>query len=151
MSRTENLQKIKDACWKANPEIKDLVFGCKVKAYIQDEEAQILQIQYLNAWDLGIEVECEEIDTEAIRSMQGDEDNYIEILGRDIRLADVLNACTPDRQPVRVDGNGIITSLKADVDGQTPIVDQQRSWNLLKDNLDEQSDETILFIANLLK
>jgi hypothetical protein len=67
-----------------------------------------------------------------------------------ITIADVLSACTPDEQPVTVDGSGVFTSYKADIDGKTPVVDRQSEWNLLDDNLDNQSDETKQFLINLL-
>ena len=41
-----------------------------------------------------------------------------------------LRVLTPRMQPISMDSNGIVTVLKADIDGKTPIFDFQFTFNL---------------------
>lgn len=64
----------------------------------------------------------------------------IKILGREIRLADVLLAMKSLKERKWTDQAWLITGSKDDC-----------NWNLLKDSLTDQSEETIEFLYELLK
>lgn len=100
--RKQNLQLVREACFKSNPEIRE-----------------------------------QEINT---RTREGKLQNIVGWEPRPIRLADVLDAmCFGefDNMP----------ALRAEQEKAHQVVIM---WNLHKDDLTEQSDETISFLADLL-
>lgn len=129
-----NLQLIKEACYKANPEIKELKFGCEIVAKKSNKtltvagqyEGDPLVLDYFTGFPQVVVVDG---------YMNTD---LVEILGRPIRLADVLFMIGKTKHVVAVDTDG-------DFIEATPA-----EWNLLDDNLDHQSQETLQFIGNLL-
>lgn len=71
---------------------------------------------------------------------------------RPIRLADVLVAI--GNMMVIVDARGNFYKLEMKLSDKMPSFDEKAGtakWNLLKDDLREQREETLEFIANLLK
>jgi hypothetical protein len=142
------LETIRKACIEANPEIVELKFGCEVKVRIDDEEYEYTKIQYLNAYDLGIWVNGEDVFTGAIRLMQNEDYNYIEIIGRPILPQDIACILPPNWM------------LKGHRDGRIEFIDMTDFGNKNFKNkyiiwtgrtLNDQTDETIDFIYNLIK
>lgn len=124
MTKQEQIELIKQKCVEANQSIMDLVFGCEIKRkgatkrelFVGDfaDTMSLVRIDDNGAY-LPFEVPKPPMSQE------------FEILGRDIRLADILY------------------TLKM----YSRYVDPY--YNLLKDNLNDQSDECVEFIYNLLK
>lgn len=72
------------------------------------------------------------------RSVYDMKKDEIEIIGRPIRLADVVEAM--------MESPKILPSRAEKIFGYTVIT----KWNCLKDDLREQSEETLAFLASLL-
>lgn len=140
MTKQEQIELIKQKCVEANQSIMDLVFGCEIKRkgatkrelFVGDfaDTMSIVRIDDNGAY-LPFEVPKPPMSQE------------FEIIGRDIRLADVFNALGNKVYNILDDEpqNYPMTNLDAIVSG----------YNLLKDNLNDQSDECVEFIYNLLK
>lgn len=135
----ENLQKIKEACIKVNPEIMELKFGCEgnydgnpVKWLRYGMDFQNVDGPNVHVWQMD----------NGTRYVTPD-NNIVEILGRPIRLADVLLATQWKFS------NGMVD---ADILGSEGVYlyDLLHDWNLKDDNLDHQPENTITFIASLL-
>lgn len=138
--KQQYIDKIREACIKANPSILDLKFGCEVivTGIAKDNPGCEKDIIIDNR----IKDEC---------IMTGYYGNVplidIEkILGRPIQLADVLLMIDKEHEGcvfVTVSSNGF---LKVDGLNRT----EQPKWNLTKP-LEDQSEETLKFISELLK
>jgi len=140
----DNLQKIKDACIKANPEIMELKFGC---VYQNSKFDYIATITGFSDEQYHIELNRGGKSVENKSTMEEKADDYI-ILGRPIRLADVLLTLEDILMSVSV-------TNKVDYGKASFILEPVGSmkhfmWNLKDDNLEHQSEETINCIANLL-
>lgn len=125
----ENYDKLKQIIQAANPEIMELKFGCKVK-FGQPKHSYfgkgiILNKNYAGNWLIKTEVDT----TTTIPDKE-----IKRILGRPIRLADVLLASFNTKEAYPENGVLIIVS----------------KWNLSDDNLDHQSEETKQFLIDLL-
>lgn len=148
-----NLETIRQACIKANPEIMELKFGCRIKTENMVKDY--------------IKVICEPFKdsekNEYIYATHGQtaekiylkpyktENKIIKILGREIRLSDVLLALeklNEDRKSYwGIDSEGEFIKFKRyDIDENSNIF-----WDLKNDNLELQSEETINFLVELLK
>lgn len=68
------------------------------------------------------------------------------IIGRSIRLADVLLALTKVKPVPKM----VLWSIEVEITPHNGDRFGNCMWNLLKDNLSDQSDETKLFLAELL-
>jgi hypothetical protein len=129
---------IKQKIQELVPEIMELKFGCIIRNHEMTEDLKF----------------CGE-------SKQGGETCYIpsiddyvvldshigcEILGRPIRLADVLRAIGETKNRVACDDMGNIFELT----GAGQIIMPAHFWDLSKDSYDDQSQETKKFIGELL-
>ena len=126
----DKIEFIRKACIEANGEIAELKFGCKVKGSRHDIIGQV----YVNTGDrievmFGCDMDAYEIDS-----------THFEIIGRPIRLADVLWAIN---MPIKYHTKTPTVKIE--------LCKLLSSWNLLKDNLEDQSEETVTFISNLIK
>ena len=131
-----NLEIIRKACIKANPEIMELGEGCIVK------------YRGFHPMVIG-RYEARSIADDGIVEINGEEYEVENILGRPIRLADVLLALKDknklgERIAVNQDGEFILTTTKEN------WFFYGEKWDLKNDNLESQSEETIKFLANLL-
>lgn len=143
----QNIKKIREACIEANPDIVALKFGCEVKIgggfkrlvwqilFNDDEDCDRISHVLTESDRIGM------VQISPVESLE-------EIIGRPIRLADVLTA-------IRESGNGLwgVTDdgVFIQVDENLNIYEiRKESWPLSNDNLNEVSDETASFIANLL-
>lgn len=159
--REEKIKAIRQACIKANPEIVELKFGCRYKRVEYklkiSGEPEVLREKEYTIFDTNYTFDGEKfhIDGFVFTEDKGrtypelgdrmfgatalkDHDNIkFEIIGRPIRLADVLVA------------RGLEHFHNDDKTNEL-IYGYRHSWNLLRDSLDEQSDECIEFIHGLL-
>lgn len=122
---------IKEACVKANSSIMELKWGCYVHTrtwgrvrIVSNEDDYVYYL--LPDGTAGDEDSLEFFQTQ-----------MIEIEGRDVCLSDVLLTMFHNK---KTGNNGYERSAT--------ICD---IWNLFQDNLNCQSEETLLFLANLLK
>jgi hypothetical protein len=137
-------QEVKEKIIEAVPEIMELKFGC----YISGNGL-------LNARVVGgsggysPEYDCIAVLRSGSRNIEliNLNENYYEILGRPIQLADVLRAINAK------DGNGEFYCIDAQGDFGEPTPEGVAmfgvKWDLSKD-FDGQSDETKTFIYNIL-
>lgn len=156
--REQNIEVIRKAVIAAQPDIMELKFGCDV--YIETLEgygggdtinqhrritAKQCHEEQLPMYLVGAyfgERGYIQADFGAIAGMRGsilpNVYRIVEVVGRPIRLADVLYSLTklPDLEPFDLPGFWI------EVIGR---------YNLRKDTLTDQSDECLAFLANLLK
>lgn len=154
--RAEQLAAIRQKCIEANPEIVELKFGCALlrpssgRPYkvIEDmtwgantKEVWINSVPF-GSMSLPLRVNKEE----ALRGIPDDNGEVWRIIGRPIRLADVLLAMGM-RRPMR--GMIYCTSDGVLIDFENRK-ESGAVWNLRADDLDQQSDETISFIHSLL-
>lgn len=138
---TNKLQKIRQACIDANPSILDLSFGCEIRDITDGSTYKLIynvgnHYLKLTSWS-----------GDDLNTFNTDEswNGKTEIIGRPIRLSDILIAfrdvwimpTTKKDQGFRYLGLGL---------GNPGI-----SWNLLKDDLSLQSEDTIDFIYNLIE
>jgi len=184
MTTQDKIEYIRQACIKANPSIKDLVFGCEI---IDKNNTEKMHFIYLaenkvyghhgkdclgdSIWWSILPVTGDMSASLLVRgctSKTKDIDmSRFEIIGREIRLADVLLAIGDNKKNWRKenwftwvfpfsDGLNGFAGFKAysHKGGFAMLTNKENvpvGWNLLKDSLSDQSDETIEFIFNLLK
>ena len=167
MTTTEAEKVVREACIAANPEIMEFKFGCLVKVSFGDDpnlrDATLLEKgeDMFDSFPGGGDHEqtyvpyevvyLDEPYTDCPQTLDTRENGnwlIIEIIGRPIRLADVMNAIyeSDNIRIVGVSGGGRFLEWQSNGDcfTETEIV-----WNMLKD-LSDQSDETKLFLAELL-
>lgn len=159
----ENYEKLKEVIQKANPEIMELKFGCEVIAP-KGSVFIIIGRRLEGSKKLGghtsvqrkyrtpgtvIAIQKDYFEAKLDRSqyVQTFLPQQIKILGRPIRLADVLLAM---RGRIKIE-NGLemmdVKGTYAFSDAQTSLI---RPWNLKDDNLDNQSPECKEFLIKLL-
>lgn len=138
----EKYEQLKKVIQTANPEIMELKFGCEVKIFV-------IGIEKITAPDWSRFHDKEEWwETAGGFAFNAKGDEY-EILGRPIRLADVLlafqkNKISGARISIDEDGSFAIDN------GNIRMNHPNARWNLKDDNLDHQSDETKQFLIDLL-
>jgi len=143
--KEEQLNQIRESCIKANPEIVELKFGCR---FIDRESTQTLMYLSQSKSSGATYAYSETLGDDCyLEDFRFEDPNKIEILGRPIRLADVLLAlhnfvggieCYPQS-----DSSLLIQSFNEPK--------SSGKWNLSKDDLTLQSEEILSFLANLLK
>lgn len=145
-TREQNIETIRKACIAANPEIVELKLGCEVIATHSEIGVWRGLLGHPkrtgNAWQCGEKQPQEMMGTIFIHRV-----NIREIIGRPIRCADVLNVILEESR----------YKLPHELDGLTRHqwrnerwIEVLYEWNLPKDNLTDQSDETLAFLASLL-
>jgi hypothetical protein len=145
----ENYDKLKSVIQAANPEIMELKFGCD---FIHKPSMNTLMFCVTHK-NTGATVAYSYIDQETwLDDFQFENPEEIEIIGRPVRLADVLLALSQNNKATdlrlfdnRSEG---LFSIKPELlymrHGEVG------QWNLKDDNLDHQSDKTKQFLINLL-
>lgn len=154
MTKEQKIEYIRNACIKANPSIKDLMFGCvveqkytasKTTTVIDGIHETIDKEQYVYTTHGRT---AERIYLERYKPS----DNYIlRIIGRPIRLVDVLLAMEANKKwpPYRIGTHGLFFVAK-EVSPTPMYISTGVMWDMSKDDLTLQSDETISFIHSLL-
>jgi len=149
--RQKNLETIRAACIKANPEIVELKFGCRFKFPRGSYGTLLCDKEWKRAKFL---VALPQLPPH-YDELRWDDMEDVEIIGRPIRLADVLLAMETAKGSHHVavrndggilvrEGNGITSNWSLQWRNPFPV------WNLRADNLEEQSDECVAFLAGLL-
>jgi len=146
----EKIEAIRQACIKANPGIVELKFGCEIETTrmnIKGEKYMVVSYNVVNK--RGIYDQLTVIKEGRVHSKtfgnvcnNGVLDFKFEIIGRKIGLADVLH--TIAKTPI----TKTITSVSKQGSWIKSVVIK---WNLLKDDITLQSEETINFIHSLLE
>ena len=133
-------EELKEIIQKANPEIMELKFGCEVRFNLYQEVFIYVRpiadgkYEIIKKWGKKIcKVKLDEIT----------------ILGREIRLADVLLACTKMSVP-EIDINVFGSPQMPEGGLLMKSKNGGGIWNLKNDNLDYQSEETKQFLFDLL-
>lgn len=143
MTPTQQLEYIRSKCIESNPSIVDLVFGCIVEykplralripdrygVYVGEGRGK----DSVNIWFDGADSGSQKPYTVFLKR------NHIEIIGRPIRLADVLLAIKISKHQSEFDF-WAVELLEHKIKG----------WNLLKDDITLQSDEMKQFVFELL-
>lgn len=148
MTHQEKLSFIREKCIEANPSIKDLIIGCK----IEWENQPFTIINYGTSQYDKYEKFCNLIN-KSDQICDGDgiiKSPNTKIFGRDIRLADVLLAIEKNSKDsfFMIGQNGEFNQLKLHSGEE---ISSGIKYNFLKDNLTDQSEETIEFLYQLLK
>lgn len=134
----DQYQQLKQVIQKANPEIMELKFGCRVSHC--DEPATVIDVLENHPFMFSASI-LRGNKAETVFDISKEE---LEIYGRPIRLADVLWGLRLNAEPkdyfkllgLVQNGNGLFFT--------------QALWNWKDDNLDNQSDECKEFLINLL-
>ena len=134
------LQQLEAKIQEAVPSIMELKFGCEVLVQIDDEFREKNVVSKMGVNEIGIDVEGNFHDIEAIK-----EADFIEILGRPITLEDVLMAIDISKKK---------TPLVVGINGEFSE-EIQNGWKghetwKLGSPLQDQSEETIDFLHTLL-
>lgn len=137
----DKLELIRKKCIEANPEIVELKFGCEVVLNLNNDKAVLLgeTSSFLSGWFKT---------NNEIYPVGG---HTFEIIGRPIRLADVIFAISKNWVRDNSDKSRLMGTFVFFSDQQSKLLCTVSLWNLLKDNLEDQSEETISFIYDLLK
>lgn len=142
MTTQEQIEFIRQKCIEANPEIMELKFGCGVKW--RDEEFTFISGGMAGQYTL-FNKRCHAVFASP---------SECEILGRDIRLADVLLAISKNKKNWHSQEWGVVGVELAEGGHYAHFSSNEcgyAEWDLLTDDLTLQSPETIEFIFNLLK
>ena len=154
-----HLETITKAVHKAVPEILELKFGCELlreehpgRHYKVIEDlgwgANTNKI-WINSVPFGSMDLPREIEKDIITDRNGEK---WRILGRPIRLADILETIEKTLEDCVVNTQGHLLELKSQT--ETGLITHEGTgiyWNLLNDDLTQQSPETLEFLAKLLK
>lgn len=145
------LQAIREAVIKAVPEILELKFGCEIfregaqkKEFICgmfSDKVALVRVDELGTW-MPFEIPMPPASQEWI------------VIGRPIRLADVMIAWAKRRADLVASPSFQKEGLCCLVPApgcECPIAPGYTYWNLRKDSLEDQSEETIEFLYKLLK
>lgn len=137
MNRDPQIKFIREKCIEANGEIVELKKGCVIKDFFKFYGTIINVEKYheeSNCYDVAFKTPELHIDRSPAK-------DHWEIIGRPIRLADVLLVLfeSPASKLLKIK---TIQQLYQSIG---------LHWVLTKDNLEDQSDETIAFIFNLLQ
>lgn len=149
-----NEEIVRLACIKAQPEIVELKFGCYVKRRsngdLRNRSAGKIGFvikKYPNPSAVGVVFEGNE-------TMSAVLNNEIEIIGRPIRLADILLAIGQSKKNADMEygirANGVFLTdfcEKAVFNENDEII----AWDLKNDDLSKQSPECLQFLAGILK
>ena len=135
------LEYIKSKVVEVNPEIMELKFGCEVKNKTSNDYRIILRGV---AFKGGMPMLCDSGMFRRVNVHYFPIEN-VEILGRPIRLADVLHTLD----------EGSNQEIVVHIDGELGIADEaiiwkNTYWNLQDNNLTNQSEECINFLAEVL-
>ena len=130
-----NKDKIREACIKVNPEIMELKAGCVVE-----------WVDWV--WTCADTiVKGSQLLTSKRRNSVIVENDKLKIIGRPIRLTGVLLALKKELGEISM-LNGVSDYILL---GHSELtLNSFAKWNLKDDNLENQSEETLQFIADLL-
>ena len=135
-----NIDKLKQVIQEANPEIMELKFGCEIDLIGMVGIDRIIYVSKLKEGYSACYKEDMAIHTFPDFGLVSDD----KILGRPIRLADVLMAMGAEKRFAYDSDRTTSCNHRC---GQDILLD---GWRLKDNNLDNQSDETKQFLIDLL-
>lgn len=148
-SKQTMIQEIREKCIEFNPSIIDLQFGCKAKKGDED----MTYIGYFldrTSWGNGEMMYSFLKDDGIIFRCMSDDLGRFPLIGREIRLADILLAISSSKGDeaweYAIDSLG---RFMRDW-GESRHEALSRHWDIRNDSLDSQSEDTISFIHSLL-
>jgi hypothetical protein len=161
MNREQQLTLIREKCIEANAEILALNFGCELERPGSTRHYRVIEEMgwggnkdqiWINSVPFGA-MPFPRPDEEAIERREITDNNgeQWKIIGRPIRLADVL--LTIGQVNIAININGMGAFCKYHIwHGEIELwsLNNGLPWNLRADDLNEQSDECIAFLADLL-
>lgn len=147
MTYQQKLEAVRQKCLEVNPEIVELEFGCHVKTAPMGIGAP--ENEYCIFTIVGQDINGKYRLLE--RRNHISKSSFQEIIGRPIRLTDVLLAINGGKKYYAVTDDGKIAFLAPAKDSNARYIVIESKWNLHKDSLDEQSEATIDFLYELLK
>ncbi len=159
-SREIKIEEIRKKCIEVNPEIVELKFGCLIKnpnkllgtgILVEADENEKFISWQIHYPDMNDDIFCSFKSKNRGTSWHKPITPNYEILGRPIRLADVLLAITM-HDPIRyiaISAPGSWLEIK-NGKYQNCMEDGMQAWDLLKDSLTDQSDDCINFIHSLI-
>lgn len=131
---------IRQKAIEANPEIVELKFGCE----IEYEGEHGIYIEHIEGF-----ADCFKLDHQFKSTGMCTVTNpKLKIIGRPVRLADVLNALMHTEHTVCIASNERFELFNK---AKNEWEQQFKTWYLVQDNLESQSEPTIDFIYSLLK
>lgn len=140
MTEEQQIEFIRQKCIEANPSIKDLVFGCRI--YFP---------AFPNVWHKVLGASGGSIHYFAYDKYDSHcNESQVEIIGRPIRLADVLLAYKKYREGFAEPASLSINLWNEEIRNKA-VLASVRNWDLKNDDLTLQSEETVKFIWELLK
>lgn len=142
---------IREKIIAANPEIMELKTGCRVKQILYRKKPikdsnPIVLVHEDSHYSVEGDFLIEEVNSGEFSDYETPM-KYFKILGRPIRLADVLLAMGRKADRINVGGDGAFNCLNQLLGNWS----KRAFWNLRKDNLEDQSEECINFLYELLK
>jgi len=153
----KNYDKLKQVIQKANPEIMELKFGCEILRYKEEPKDR----KYKVITDIGFAANKEKVwinsvpfgsmslPTEILKSELADKTGDWIILGRPIRLADVLLAI--GNMDFGINSKGVFIVYQGSNDlSHRDFSQTDYAWNLKDNNLDNQSEATKQFLIDIL-
>jgi hypothetical protein len=139
-----SLEIIRKACNEANPEIRELKFGCLVDLNDnhKKETAYAIVTDEKLYFPRGIDYDQRKFET--TKGQVGPELRYsfYKVLGRPIRLSDIIFTLYKNKKAQYFGGM---------LDDNSIYFANRIGWNLLHDDIELQSQPTKDFIAGLLK
>lgn len=154
----EQIEIIRQACIKANPEIKELKFGCEVycEQVLEDETGNYVDMYGIFIHNTNrdeAEVLLDDVASDDLKDgfhtmIVPYEPKNMEVIGRTIRLNDVLLAIykiNPHSLMVAVNG----TFYEWEHMDKLPVP-KEVQWNIGQDDIRLQSPELIAFLAKVL-
>lgn len=158
----KNYEQLKQVVQQANPEILELKFGCEVK--YQGEKTTVVSSEtdfFAHRPNHTMGKAQYMVITPSVHGNNTiyEGDLEVKILGRPIRLADVLLAVQEsDNKPMYFNCGSDGAFYEVDYtypDGNHCVIEHKGlgagvGWNLRDDNLDNQSEETKEFLIDLL-
>lgn len=147
-SRQEMIEKVRRAAVRANPSMLDLTLGCEIRNIKNNTHYYITDSNIVGSVHIG---DFKAINTVTLEGYHGMHSaDTIEIIGRKIGLADVLLAIG-NSLLLQVDTEGFFyTWEKEDAEQGKGYCQSGVNWNLLTDDLTQQSDELLTFLCELL-
>lgn len=144
MTKEQQIKEIREKCIEANPEIVELKFGCFVMTVFKKTKTRIpVQVCLIDKNYAGNWIVTPWVSGAGTITIK--EKDIDEIIGRPIRLADVLLALNKSVSLGCYPQYNDMLLINANDTHKT-----SGFWNLLKDSLTEQSEETITFIHQLI-
>lgn len=142
MTTQEQIQFIRQKAIEANPEILKLEFGCAFRLH----NKKFYVARYLEDVETLVDENNIHWTLTQLKQLQ-----FAEIIGRDIRLADVLFTIEKTGKDIEVSLYQNTCHIGRYSEGKKEGYYSYCLYDLLKDRLEDQSPETIEFIYNLLK